>query len=472
MKQYIIIRNEWLNLYRSRVAMILLIVLLLLSGFTVWQAYKSFDKEQQIRTNAAKYMRNKFLSQGEVNPHSAAHYGHFVYKPLSALSVLDEGVNPFTGVSLRLEGHRQNETLFSPSQNSSSLIRFGELNLGLVLQILFPLLIIFVCHNVITEEKEKGRLSIILTQGATLRQLVWSKILSFSIVWVISLTISMGVLLLTTSFGKQSIQMDRFLGLFLLYSLYYFIITSLSVYVSAKSRTSSNALIIMLFGWLICTVLLPKATANIGENVVPLMSRVELEKKINEDNKNGINGHDPSNERTQRFKDSLLKVYQLDSLERLPVNLDGLLMQEDEEYHNIVYDKHLGNVQLQINRQNSISTYSSWLNPFAAIRSVSASLSGTDIHHHFDFTTKAEDYRRAIIKKMNNEQAYGGSKTGDWKWAVKADFWNDIDDFNYHQPDLKWALRHNSIEIMALLTWLLIAVLCIHFTSNYISTRK
>lgn len=463
-----IIQNEWRALSRSRVVVWLTAILTVLSFFTIWQAVQKFNAAHRYQEQSAQYMRQKFTGQGEVNPHNAVHYGHFVYKPLSTLSVLDDGVNPFTGISLRLEGHQQNETMFAPSQNSSSLVRFGQLNLSLVLQVLLPLFIIFVCHNAISAEKENGNLSVSIMQGASLRRLAWGKVISYASLWLGFLTIIMSVLWLATT-SVTNVPLSRLAGLWFLYGGYYFLITALSVYVSASSKNSANALLKLLFAWLVCTVLLPKATANIGENITPLISRIELESRITEDNKNGINGHDPSNERTKRFNDSLMKTYKADSIANIPVNRDGLTMQADEEYHNIVYDKHFGTVQDLINKQNRVGKSSSWLNPFASVRNLSMSLSGTDVYHHFDFTDKAEAYRRVIIKRMNDEQAYGGSKTGDWNWTVKGDFWNKIDDFNYQQPATIWSLQHNSQEMIALLVWLLFVIGLIHLTINRLS---
>ncbi len=114
-----IIKNEWRNLLRSRMAIVLLLVLLLLAIFTVWQSFSAFKTAYNARTEAAVHMREKFTQQGEVNPHSAAHYGHYVYKPISTLSVLDEGLNPYTGVTLRLKGTGRTKPYFLPCRKAA-----------------------------------------------------------------------------------------------------------------------------------------------------------------------------------------------------------------------------------------------------------------------------------------------------------------------------------------------------------------
>jgi ABC-2 type transport system permease protein len=464
---YQIIIKEWRELFRNKIASWLLGILLILSAFTLWNTSLKFKRVTSERKEAIEHMREKFTGQGAVNPHSAAHYGHYVYKPLNLLGIIDEGVNPYTGISLRLEAHQQHEAMFSPSQSSSSMIRFGELRLSLLLQILLPLFILFVCHNAISGEKEKDTLKLSLAQGIRLRQLVWGKIWAYSLLWCTVLLVNIAIAWLLAGFIlRENFNAARLACLFALYGMYYFILTCLAVYISARSRNSANALLTLLWAWLVCTVLLPKATANIGENATPMFTRLEMERRINEDNKNGINGHDPRNERTQRFKDSVMKKYGVDSVNKLPVNLDGLTMQADEEYHNVVYDRHLGAVQENIRQQNKITAASSFINPFAAIRNLSKGLAGTDVDHHFDFTYKAENYRRFIIKTLNDEMAYGGSKTDDWDWTVHADYWHKIQDFRYAPPSAGWAVKKHYTELFAILLWLLSTAGIVHFSSN------
>ena len=42
---------------------------------------------------------------------------------------------------------------------------------------------------------------------------------------------------------------------------------------------------------------------------------------------------------------------QINSLEELPVNFTGILMQADEEYGNKVWDKHFGDLYTQLQSQ-------------------------------------------------------------------------------------------------------------------------
>ena len=78
-----------------------------------------------------------------MNPHGAAHYGTYVFKPNTLLSSLDDGVNNITGKVLRVEGHVQNEIVYSEASQNQTISKFGKLKSALLLQYIIPLLLIF-----------------------------------------------------------------------------------------------------------------------------------------------------------------------------------------------------------------------------------------------------------------------------------------------------------------------------------------
>ena len=57
--------------------------------------------------DAQQAERDVWLDKGDMNPHAAAHYGAFVFKPVQPLSAIDPGLDPFVGVFVFLEAHKQ-----------------------------------------------------------------------------------------------------------------------------------------------------------------------------------------------------------------------------------------------------------------------------------------------------------------------------------------------------------------------------
>jgi ABC-2 type transport system permease protein len=141
-------------------------------------------------------------------------------------------------------------------------------------------------------------------------------------------------------------------------------------------------------------------------------------------------------------------------------------MQEDEEYGNIVWDKHFGNNYKILQKQKEIYQKSGFFNPFASLQSLSMGFCGTDMFHHLDFLKESEEYRRTLIKALNNEHAFGGAKTGDWKWTVNNTFFKSIEDFSYRNPKISDFLSHYLMDLLCLLWWSIITTILIKSRTN------
>ena len=78
---------------------------------------------------------------------------------------------------------------------------------------------------------------------------------------------------------------------------------------------------------------------------------------------------------------------------------------------------------------------------------------GTDMIHHFDFLKSSENYRRYFIKEFNDKHAYGGSKTGDWKWTVDSLYFRSVDTFEYKSANILDKINYYYIDLFFLLGW-------------------
>ncbi|MDP2189173.1 MAG: DUF3526 domain-containing protein [Sphingobacteriaceae bacterium] len=418
--------------------------------------------QTQIQTNnyqaAQKHVRQQWENIQEMNPHGAAHYGTYVFKPANLLSSLDEGVNSITGNILRVEGHVQNEIVHSEASQMQAISKFGKLKSALLLQYILPVLLIFLAFSSISNEKQSGRLKLLLLQGASSARIVFAKTFA---VWLF------GVSLLTISvwgyaaFNWTSLNGEiakRTLFFFLSYSCYYFVITGLTVFFSARWQNATLALTAMLGIWIVWTIFWPSVLMSAIENWHQLPSRNEMQTAMKEDRSKGIDGHNPSDERKKEFKEQVLKTYQVDSLSQLPVNFDGLLMQADEEYGNTVWDKHFGQLNAVLEQQKRSYQVGGFFNPFVALQNASMGFTGSDNKHHQDFLRQVESYRRVLIKILNDKHAYGGSKTGDWDWTADNAFYKSIPDFEYKTVAIRMVLPHYLLDLVVLFFWTLATI--------------
>ncbi|MGJ1431673.1 ABC transporter permease [Sphingobacterium spiritivorum] len=467
MKQ--IILNEWKMLLRFRVLAYL--TLFFITGIIVvtYLGVVQNNKQQEQQREAKEHIRKQWESIDAMNTHSAVHYGSYAFKSPTALSNIDEGINTVTGNVLRLEGHVQNEIAYSEASQSLSVSKFGKLKPALLLQYVIPLFLLFLAFTSVSNEKESGRLKLLVFQGTSLPRLIFAKALSVWFYGLLLLLATVGTQAIINAKGMNTDGMARAALLLLTYTIYYYIIALLTTWLSARLKTNAASLSSMLTVWVLWTVFLPKIWGNTVDKLYPLPSRQEFKAAMQEDRSKGLDGHNPSDQRAEEFKNKVLAEYKVDKVEDLPINYDGLRMQTDEEYGNNVWDKHFGNNYAILQKQKSAYQLSGIFNPFASLQSASMGISGSDMYHHLDFLQQAENYRRDLIRTLNEKQAYGGSKTGDWGWKENNDFYKSVKDFEYSTPVIGKAGDHYRVDVLLLLLWALLTTLTVVFTAKKIN---
>jgi len=414
--------------------------------------YQTLKQTEQYKT-AQQELREQWESIDAMNPHGAAHYGTYVFKPTNLLSSLDEGLNSITGNVLRVEGHVQNEIVHSEASQMQSISKFGKLKSSLLLQYIVPILLIFLAFSSISSDKHSGRLKLLVLQGARPFSLILGKTLS---IWMYGVGLLALTILAYALFNIQDLNgevLSRTALFFLSYSLYYFIVTGLTVFFSARWQNPTVALTSMLGLWIMWTIFLPNILLSSVEKWHELPSRNEFKTAMKEDRSKGLDGHNPSDERSKELEAKVLKEYGVDSLAQLPINFDGLRMQEDEEYGNKVWDKHFGNLRDVFAQQKQTYQWGGIVNPFISLQNASMGFAGNDNLHHQAFLVQVENYRRVFIKMLNDKHAFGGSKTGDWGWKADNDFFKSVPDFKHQPTSLASIFPHYITDILFLAGW-------------------
>ena len=451
--------NEWKgivrnNLFKSSIFFFFL-ALVLVTFFGVVQNNTQLKSQK----TAHNHIRGQWDDMDPTNPHSAAHFGTYVFKPTSILSSIDDGINSVTGVVLRLEGHKQNDISYSESSQSLFISKFGKFKPSLLLQLRIPLFLILLSYNTYISEESSSRMKLLLIQRKSIKNILLGKIFS---VLSLGLILLMITILTQVIFSYELLKLDDIFRLFLMissYMLYYFVLVSLTILISLKLKNSTTTLSFILIIWFFWTIFLPKLTWNVADKISPLTTRYELKKRMSEDRLMGIDGHNPFDQRKKELEDEVLNKYQVDSLSQLPINFAGIIMQADEEYGNIVWDKHYGSLYEKLENQKKYLQLSGLINPFKSLQNLSMASSGTDLYHHINFLKKAENYRRYFIKTLNDEYAYGGSKTGERGWKSSNEFFRSIKDFDYTGTKLYTLLKYYLLDLFFLILWA--TILCI-----------
>ena len=451
---------------RIKIVAIISLILLVISSITGINQYQKKNKQYAESTSKE---RTIWETQEEKNPHSAAHYGTYVFKPKFALSVFDYGVTTYTGNSIFIEAHNQNEASFSEATDQTSLARFGTLSINFVLLYIFPLLVILLGYNTYTKEKEQQTLLLIKSQGIAPLKLVLGKWLATFLPILILTTLvflTVGVVL-TQLEDLVFFNWAKLCTLLILYLCYYLIITSITILISMWSKSSGISLIACLLIWILFGFISPKIATNVANIKNPYPSKFEFNTSIENDKKNGLDGHNPWNETAKKLEEETLQNYGVKSIEELPFNYVGYRMQKGEEHEAEIYKKHYGLLKNIAKKQNDTYKSLSFLTPFIAFRFLSMELANSSDYLHWKFSEAVEKYR---IEKQQflNYDIKDNSVYGERGYKMSSEKFKKLPKFSFAPPPLIELLKDNQQNLLFLFLWIAIPFLGLLVTSKKI----
>ncbi|MFN7934730.1 MAG: DUF3526 domain-containing protein [Bryobacteraceae bacterium] len=435
---------------RFRVAGGLVFLLLACALLLGWQHYRDVSAQQQAAQQAT---RQQWLNQGKKNPHSAAHYGIYAFKPKIPLSLVDRGTDPYTGVSVWLEAHKQNEFKYRPAQDATAVQRFGELSGAMVLQVLLPLLIVLLAFSSLSGERELGTLRQLMSLGVRPSILVRGKALGIAgalgLLVVPATLVGVTALVLASGPGEWTATLPRMVWMSLAYLLYFALFIAGTLAVSAWAPSSRAALIVLLGFWMFNCLVAPRAASDIAKTLRPTPSAFEFGHNLELALEGS--GHDASEERIKRLETELLKKYNVDRIEALPINFNGARLQDGEEHGNRVFDEAYAQLWDIFSQQEGIHRAASLLAPSLAVRSASMAFAGADFLQHAHFAKAAEDYRRLLQRAMNDDLMKNAGNAG--PYLAGNDLWAKVPPFAYTAPDAGWVLERQLPSFGVLLLW-------------------
>ena len=402
--------------------------------------------------------RDHWESQGEKNPHSAAHYGIYAFKPRLALSFVDEGVDPYTGTSVWLEAHRQNDFFLRPAQDATAAQRIGALTAAQVLQHLVPLLIILLTFGALAGEREQGTLRQLLAAGISRRDLAAGKALGVAgalALLLVPAAVAGAAAVVVSSPGPAASALARGAVLTGIYLAYFAAFVGLSLAVSARARSARNALVVLLAAWVVNGLVAPRAAVDLSKWIHPTPSALEFARTLQDEMAAGAEGI----ERPDRaaLTERLLAEHGVERVEDLPVNEVGVYLQESEEFGNRIFDRNYGALWDTFERQSLVHEALSVAAPLLAVRALSMGLAGTDVEQHRHFAAAAETYRRDLMRRMNGDLAEN-SRTGE-SYTAGPELWARTPPLRYDAPTLGWVLNNRILSLLVLAAWLAGAVL-------------
>ena len=456
-----IARKELLELLRdarfwwtSGIILVLMLIALILG----WQQMQRVDTE---RATARAVTYQQWLDQGDKNPHRAAHFGQYAFKPVSPLAFIDPGIDQFVGSTVWVEAHKQNEFNFRPARDATSLQRFGELTMAFGLQNLVPLVIVLLAFSAFTGERERGTLRQLLSIGVKPSQLLIGKGLAImAVIGALLLPVALLGFIALGFAGDQHASLANLVvrgaWMVLGYALYLTGFIALALGASAALSSSRQALIVLLTFWVVNGFVAPRAMTDLARMVSPTPTKVEFQNSINEARKATF-GHDENHPAFAAFRDEVFKKYNVTRIEDLSVSFRGLSLRKDDENGYRIYDEHYGALWNTYARQEHIRAIAGFAFPLAVLRPFSMGMAGTDTFHQNQFATAAELYRRQIQTTMS-EDLIQHHKNGDDLYVSNRDLWEKIPALEHKIPEANIAIAQQGLNLRILWVWMLAAI--------------
>ena len=82
---------------------------------------------------------------------------------------------------------------------------------------------------------------------------------------------------------------------------------------------------------------------------------------------------------------------------------------------------------------------------------------GTDLFHDAQFQRQAENYRRDLIRILNDLDAKAGTRQENGRWSREKIDYATISDFEFEPQSVEFALNHRWPEALSLIIWLVAA---------------
>jgi ABC-2 type transport system permease protein len=451
-------QKEWLVFQRDGRLLWLLLTLFIMMMLGIASSSYQYQQTQSLKIQAQNAERNRWINQGEKNPHSAAHYGIYLFKPDTPLSVIDPGVSSYLGNVLLLEAHKRNNPAFARSQDSMELQRLGTLNPATILQLLLPLFVILCGFGFFAAEREQGTLRTLLLSGKTPRQLFLQKavaLFSFSLLFLLPIAVYCGLILFT----KGDLDSHRLISLGLLYLGYLIFWILLTLAVSMVTKTARQSLTVLLIFWALTSLVVPKLAIDLAATTFPGISVQEFYSRMESDLY--------TQERLkaiEQFKQDTLKQHRVSNINELPFNWAGAELLFGESYSDRVFDKLFDQQTQQLKQQDKTYQGLALLSPLIGIQVLSSALATTDWQHHQLFTASAEHYRRSVMQTLN-------ANVRDHKDHHKGDkqLWSTIPKFSYQLPALSQVFSSYINALCSIGVWSLFIVIASGFAVRQLS---
>ena len=339
-----------------------------------------------------------------------------VTKAPEVLSILNLGVTNRLGNSVLMSLRQIPSAEKKYAQENPLLNIFTSLDLTLVYKIVISLLAMLFAFDVISGEKERGTLKLLIAQGASRFKIIHGKYYGNMLTLFASLFISLFIafLIIILHFLK-TLDWMRILLFAVLTMFYISLFFLLGLLISTLTKKASHSLIFCLFVWIFFVIIVPNLSTYLATVIKPVPPEKVLEVQINElysQTQEKLRVWSENNRASIRISGSMDDtdgIYVLRRADRITIEHFKKLIAFSEPLYRERTDKIWAVKQdfyMQLRNQEKLATRLNRLSPTGLFQEVSEMVARTDIFNYERYIQQATLFREAVFNYLEAKDAF------------------------------------------------------------------
>ena len=196
--------------------------------------------------------------------------------PLAPVAVGQRDLQP-QAIRLTTEDHLSSEKENETAMSGPTRLMTGAFDLGFLFVVLFPLVVIALSYELLSGERERGTLAMLLSQPVSQRALVLGKAGARAIaLCVVTLCFALlGLVVAGAEFGGEDawLHAGLFAGILVAWALFWF---AASVFINSLGGTSARNALQLVGLWLVLVIVIPGLVHVAVDTLYPPPSKIDL----------------------------------------------------------------------------------------------------------------------------------------------------------------------------------------------------
>ena len=357
--------------------------------------------------------------------------------PAAALGVLATGQVDLLPSHYAVTARAEHTFMSSTELDNPLRLAIGSFDVAFVIVWLLPLVVIALCFDLVSGDRERGVLALAAAAGVRLGPFIFGKCAARAAILLVALTIALILAGLAAGIGWGASNAPGLYALWIaastLYALFWF---AICMFVNSVPRTSDSNAGILAAMWLLFVVVSPALTNLAATTVFPAPSRVALTTELREATE--IADRESAKARDRYFFDH--------------PDMQSSAMDTGAYYRSVAQSETqvsramrplLEAFDTQAQRQQTIVNALQYLSPGTLIYQVLTALAGSDGQRHREFRSQVRVFHSRWSGFFVERLAIGSALTG-------SDY-QQLPQFRFGEPVTRQVIDRTAAPLLLLL---------------------